>query len=261
MHSYKIKVDANFVDDVGQTLLNWCAAFGTADMVLYLCDKGADPNRGQRSSSLHYAACFGRPEVVRILLRHGANPDLHDEEGRTPLEKARERNDDGHLAVVQLLETPGAFMSTAAASSSSKAAATTAALAKKVAVVSTTPQKTAAAEGESGEPSATLTATQPLSDAHSTTMSSGDGDSNIDVQLATNILQQLMPVFCTIFQVNARGYFLFCWNLRDFSVIDYRNFAFYGDQLQLKRMTTGLALSAHKTAFEEWDLQKIWNYF
>lgn len=56
-------MDANFTDDVGQTLLNWSSAFGTIDMVTYLCDKGADVNKGQRSSSLHYAACFGRPDV------------------------------------------------------------------------------------------------------------------------------------------------------------------------------------------------------
>ena len=31
---------------------------------------------GQRSSSLHYAACFGRPGIGKVLLRHGANPDL-----------------------------------------------------------------------------------------------------------------------------------------------------------------------------------------
>lgn len=47
-------------------------------MVIYLCDKGADPNKGQRSSSLHYAACFGRAEIVKILLRYGASPDLQD---------------------------------------------------------------------------------------------------------------------------------------------------------------------------------------
>ena len=34
------------MDDVGQTLLNWAAAFGTQEMVEYLCDKGADVNRG-----------------------------------------------------------------------------------------------------------------------------------------------------------------------------------------------------------------------
>ena len=56
----------NFMDDVGQTLLNWASAFGTLEMVEFLCDRGADVNRGQRSSSLHYAACFGRPTVAKV---------------------------------------------------------------------------------------------------------------------------------------------------------------------------------------------------
>ena len=54
------------MDDVGQTLLNWASAFGTLEMVEFLCHKGADVNRGQRSSSLHYAACFGRPAVAKV---------------------------------------------------------------------------------------------------------------------------------------------------------------------------------------------------
>lgn len=83
------------MDDVGQTLLNWASAFGTQEMVEYLCDKGADVNKGQRSSSLHYAACFGRPAIAKVLLRYGANPDLRDEDGKTPLDKARERIDEG----------------------------------------------------------------------------------------------------------------------------------------------------------------------
>lgn len=58
---------------------------------------GADVNKGQRSSSLHYAACFGRPAVAKVLLRHGANADLRDEDGKTPLDKARERHDQGLL--------------------------------------------------------------------------------------------------------------------------------------------------------------------
>lgn len=92
-------VEVNFMDDVGQTLLNWASAFGTQEMVEYLCDKGADVNKGQRSSSLHYAACFGRPAIAKVLLRHGANPDLRDEDGKTPLDKARERMDEGHREV------------------------------------------------------------------------------------------------------------------------------------------------------------------
>ncbi len=99
-------VDLNFTDDVGQTLLNWAAAFGTVEMCEYLAEKGADVNRGQRSSSLHYAACFGRASVVKVLLRHGANPDLRDEEGKTALDKARERGEESHREVVQILQSP-----------------------------------------------------------------------------------------------------------------------------------------------------------
>lgn len=62
---------------------------------------------GHRSSSLHYAACFGRPHIAKVLLRHGANPDLRDEDGKTPLDKARERMDEGHREVAAVLQSPG----------------------------------------------------------------------------------------------------------------------------------------------------------
>ncbi|CAG9766512.1 unnamed protein product [Ceutorhynchus assimilis] len=103
-------IEVNFMDDVGQTLLNWASAFGTQEMVEYLCEKGADVNKGQRSSSLHYAACFGRPTIAKVLLRHGANPDLRDEDGKTPLDKARERADEGHREVAAILQSPGEWM-------------------------------------------------------------------------------------------------------------------------------------------------------
>ncbi|XP_050441159.1 E3 ubiquitin-protein ligase HECTD1 isoform X2 [Adelges cooleyi] len=104
-------IDVNFVDEVGQTLLNWASAFGTQEMVEYLCSKGADVNKGLRSSSLHYAACFGRPSIAKILLKNGANPELRDEEGKTPLDKARERMDEGHREVATILESPEWLMS------------------------------------------------------------------------------------------------------------------------------------------------------
>lgn len=104
-------IDVNCMDDVGQTLLNWASAFGTFEMVEYLCDKGADVNKGQRSSSLHYAACFGRPSIAKVLLKFGANPDLRDEDGKTPLDKARERVDEGHREVASILQSPGEWMS------------------------------------------------------------------------------------------------------------------------------------------------------
>ncbi|XP_076442551.1 E3 ubiquitin-protein ligase HECTD1-like isoform X4 [Babylonia areolata] len=102
--------EVNFMDDVGQTLLNWASAFGTQEMVEFLCERGADVNRGLRSSSLHYAACFGRPQIVKTLLAFGANPDLRDEDGKTPLDKARERGDEGHREVITILQSPGEYM-------------------------------------------------------------------------------------------------------------------------------------------------------
>ncbi|CDK13343.1 E3 ubiquitin-protein ligase [Caenorhabditis elegans] len=104
------QVDVNFADDVGQSLTNWASAFGSIEMVQYLCDKGSDVNKGHKSSSLHYAACFGRPDVVKLLLQRGANPDLRDEDGKTALDKARERSDDDHNQVANILESPSAFM-------------------------------------------------------------------------------------------------------------------------------------------------------
>lgn len=91
-------------------MLNWASAFGTLEMVEFLCEKGADVNKGQRSSSLHYASCFGRPGIAKVLLKHGANPDLRDEDGKTPLDKARERPEEGHREVAAILQSPGEWM-------------------------------------------------------------------------------------------------------------------------------------------------------
>ena len=35
-----LQVEVNFMDDVGQTLLNWASAFGTQEMVEFLFAKG-----------------------------------------------------------------------------------------------------------------------------------------------------------------------------------------------------------------------------
>ena len=47
--------------------------------------------------------------LFQTLLRYGANPDLRDEDSKTPLDKARERGDEGHREVIQILQSPGAF--------------------------------------------------------------------------------------------------------------------------------------------------------
>ncbi|CAI5448918.1 unnamed protein product [Caenorhabditis angaria] len=116
------QVEVNFTDDVGQSLCNWASAFGSIEMVQYLCDKGCDVNKGHKSSSLHYAACFGRPDIVKLLLKRGANPDLRDEDGKTALDKARERSDDDHNQVANILESPTVYMHLKADDGKSKVA-------------------------------------------------------------------------------------------------------------------------------------------
>ena len=46
-------------------------------------------------------------------MRYGANPDLRDEDGKTPLDKARERNDEGHREVTSILQSPADWLSEA----------------------------------------------------------------------------------------------------------------------------------------------------
>lgn len=47
---------------------------------------------------------------MKVLLQRGANPDLRDEDGKTALDKARERTDEDHTQVAQILESPSVYM-------------------------------------------------------------------------------------------------------------------------------------------------------
>uniref|UniRef100_A0A183D539 E3 ubiquitin-protein ligase n=1 Tax=Gongylonema pulchrum TaxID=637853 RepID=A0A183D539_9BILA len=44
------------------------------------------------------------------LLKYGANPDLRDEEGKTALDKANEKSEEGHQEVARILESPSVYM-------------------------------------------------------------------------------------------------------------------------------------------------------
>jgi len=61
----------------------------------------ADPAFG--GHPLRTAASNGRPASVRRLLAHGANPNLRDEQRRTPLDLCRAGTTSGHRAVEEIL--------------------------------------------------------------------------------------------------------------------------------------------------------------
>ena len=189
----------DYMDDVGQTLLNWASAFGTQEMVEYLCQKGADVNKGQRSSSLHYAACFGRPQIAKVLLRHGANPDLRDEDGRTPLDKARERNDEGHREVASILQSPADWIAASPQPDEIPAAAPT------------TPSPPSSSNSNEEQPTSSESTEEPSASTSSeskeqttveqtTEIQANSDEPKGDPEMVPVYVKSLLPLFCKTYQ-------------------------------------------------------------
>jgi ankyrin repeat protein len=83
------------------------AVYEETSIVRNLLDKGANPNvidAGGRSP-LHYAAQEGQKPAVELLIAHRANPDVKDHDGRTPSSYAKEK---GHNEIVEFLRQHGA---------------------------------------------------------------------------------------------------------------------------------------------------------
>jgi hypothetical protein len=90
------------------TPLHSAAHYGDVEMVQVLLDLGADVNvRNERGETpLYYTAVDdGYIEVVRVLLEHGANVGAEDMEGRTPFSLAKKYGCDG---IMKLLSEHGA---------------------------------------------------------------------------------------------------------------------------------------------------------
>ncbi|MGB8534901.1 MAG: ankyrin repeat domain-containing protein [Acidobacteriaceae bacterium] len=83
--------------------LHACMALSQdGETVRLLIEQGADVNMAQAGgyTPLHQAAANGRADLVRILLEAGANPDMRCHQDKSPADYARERK---HDEVVQLL--------------------------------------------------------------------------------------------------------------------------------------------------------------
>lgn len=74
----------------GEPLLLYASTHGNADLVTFMLDHGADVNMTNAvgRTPLHGAATAGREKVAELLLARGAAIDAEDAEGRTPLDSA-----------------------------------------------------------------------------------------------------------------------------------------------------------------------------
>ncbi|HEX9473025.1 MAG TPA: ankyrin repeat domain-containing protein [Steroidobacteraceae bacterium] len=95
----------------GETALQSAATAGQTNIVVFLLDHGADPNRGDAGNMtpLHGASYGNHPEAARLLLRAGAHVDeVLSKIKTTPLMVAASK---GHREVVDILLTAGANVS------------------------------------------------------------------------------------------------------------------------------------------------------
>lgn len=88
MLSNGAKLLATTVDDKRRSGLHFTAAIGNAECTRMLCEAGADIDLGdvQGYTPLHMAVGYSRTATVQVLLDFGADPETADKEGRNPVD-------------------------------------------------------------------------------------------------------------------------------------------------------------------------------
>jgi len=81
----ELGIDAT--DGYSRTALLWASYYGNLDMLSWLIENGAKINHQDKNgfSALHFAAQEKRIGIADLLLKHGANLELRDNHGNTPL--------------------------------------------------------------------------------------------------------------------------------------------------------------------------------
>jgi len=94
------KANPNTRDIRGYTPLDSAVELDHIAILQMLLDVGARPNMGMgMTTPLHRAAARGYEDAVLMLMEAGADPDVRDEKGQTPRDRAR-RN--GHQYIIDL---------------------------------------------------------------------------------------------------------------------------------------------------------------
>ncbi|XP_023318084.1 uncharacterized protein LOC111694373 [Trichogramma pretiosum] len=82
------RFDLNYADDLGCTHFHVACEYGLKDVVQKFLELGQDPNllvQKTGNSPLYLALSHNKREVSRLLLKHGADPNVANKDGRTAL--------------------------------------------------------------------------------------------------------------------------------------------------------------------------------
>ncbi|XP_065192293.1 unconventional myosin-XVI-like [Sycon ciliatum] len=104
---HSVEMDEQDETNLNWTLLHYCAVYGNDRLANILIGRGADVNvqSSVRWTPLHYAVHCNKINVVKVMLSHDSDgvtldTTLRDREGRTALDLARQKKNEG---CVQLL--------------------------------------------------------------------------------------------------------------------------------------------------------------
>ena len=92
------------VDWYGRTALQSAAMYNRTDVMHELLQRKADVNKRNRYdglTALHWSAMNDRTDAIRLLLENGASTTIKDKKGRTPIDFAREYNDQEAVLLLQ----------------------------------------------------------------------------------------------------------------------------------------------------------------
>lgn len=96
--------DPNVEDDFGLTALHCAAKKGDRKIVALLLASGARVSscaeNWKGEVPLHYACKYGHAKIAKILLMSGADPHVLTQDGRSPMDSAKEKK---HAACVEVL--------------------------------------------------------------------------------------------------------------------------------------------------------------
>ena len=92
------------VDWTGFTALQCAAMLDQTDVIHKLLQRGADVNKRDRYdglTALHWSAMKNNTDAIRLLLQNGASTTIKDDQGLTPIDLARHRNNQEAVLLLQ----------------------------------------------------------------------------------------------------------------------------------------------------------------